>query len=70
MSLPLAIERQVMAELGRRTALRGSRKRVAHQIGVSEAALSMVLSGKRKPGERIAEGLGFRREWVRVEGVS
>lgn len=59
-ALPLSIEQAVLEELRRRTEGRGLRKRVAHDLGVSQATLSLVLRGLRRPSEQIARRLGFR----------
>lgn len=54
---------QVRAELRRRV-MRSATKRVAHEIGVSQPVLSLVMNGRREPSERVAEALGFRRKIV------
>lgn len=53
-------EEEVVAELRRRTPGRGTRKRVAHELDVSENTIGRVLAGKVPPSLKIAQGLGFR----------
>jgi transcriptional regulator with XRE-family HTH domain len=50
----------VAGELHRRRALIGQ-KRLAHALGVSVAALSNVIAGRRPPSDALLEQLGFRR---------
>lgn len=53
------LQRRAIAELRRRTARRGSRKRVAHEIGLSQTTICQVLAGKQAPSLRLAIGLGL-----------
>lgn len=39
----------------------GSQRTLAREIGVSEPYLSDVLNGRREPGAKLLEGLGYRR---------
>ena len=64
---PSGIEQEMLAELRRRTPRRGDRKRLAHQIGVPESVLSMVLNRKRPITDRIALALGYRRTFERID---
>jgi hypothetical protein len=41
-----------------------TQRAVAQQLGVSQAYLSDVLAGRRKPGKKILDGLGVERRIV------
>lgn len=55
------LQRQVLAEMRRRTQRRGVRKRVAFELGVSLSQFNDVMRGRRPPSLRFAIGLGLVR---------
>lgn len=59
--MTLLTEEEIVIDLAARCARRGEQQRVAHQLGISQPALSNVLTGGRTIGPDLAERLGFRR---------
>jgi DNA-binding transcriptional regulator YdaS (Cro superfamily) len=57
----LFTEEALVIDLAARVQRRGDGKRVAAQLGISQPALSNVLTGGRAIGPDLAEALGFRR---------
>jgi hypothetical protein len=57
----LLTEEEVVVDLAARVQRRGDGKRVARQLGISQPALSNVLTGGRGIGEDLAQRLGLRR---------
>lgn len=54
-------EEDLVVDLASRVRKRGDCKRVAQQLGISQPALSNVLTGGRGIGDDLAGRLGFRR---------
>ena len=54
----------VAQELRRRADRRGMAKRLAYEIGISEAAVYKVIAGTRPPSYRMARALGFKLERI------
>lgn len=61
MTRALLTEEELVMDLAARIQRRGDGKRVARQLGISQPALSNVLTGGRTIGADVAERLGFRR---------
>lgn len=61
-------EEDLVVELAGRIEKRGDHQRVAYQLGISQPALSNVLTGGRGIGADLAERLGYRRV-VRFEPI-
>jgi DNA-binding transcriptional regulator YdaS (Cro superfamily) len=61
MAAALFTEEALVVDLAARVQRRGDHKRVAAQLGVSQPALSNVLTGGRGIGPDLAEALGYRR---------
>lgn len=59
--MDLLTEEEIVIDLAARIRQRGDHQRVAHQLGISQPALSNVLTGGRGIGQDLAERLGFRR---------
>jgi predicted transcriptional regulator len=57
----LLTEEELVIELAARVRKRGDHQRVAGELGVSQPALSNVLTGGRGIGPGFAERLGYRR---------
>jgi predicted transcriptional regulator len=64
----LLTEEDLVVDLAARIEKRGDHQRVAYQLGISQPALSNVLTGGRAIGADLAERLGFRRV-VRFEPI-
>jgi hypothetical protein len=62
-----ADEEAIVAELVRRTPRRGMRKRLAHELGLSTAQLSGVISRRIPVSRRLAERLGYQLVAVKAE---
>lgn len=60
-------EDQVMAELRRRTAERGAIKAVAYEAGLAQSAVSNVIGAARPMPPALAESLGYRLAWVKID---
>jgi predicted transcriptional regulator len=57
----LLTEEELVIELAARVRKRGDHQRVAGELGVSQPALSNVLTGGRGIGKDLAHRLGYRR---------
>lgn len=57
---PLTLE-DIYRKLELRIDLAGSLRKAALEMGMSPAAISLVLQGKRNPGPRLLAQLGLRR---------
>lgn len=44
-----------------RVAEHGTQRKYAESLGVSEAYLSDILNGRREPGKRLLDAVGFER---------
>lgn len=65
----LVTEAEVVAELASRARKRwGEQQRVAQELGLSQAAVSNVLTNGRGIGPKIARALGYRKV-IRFEKV-
>lgn len=62
-------EDAVIDVLRQRAPQRGMRKRLAHEIGVSEPTIAGVVTGHRPVSVKVGEALGFRlvSRWERAE---
>jgi hypothetical protein len=58
-----------IAYLREQVAVFGSQQALAQHCGVAASYLSDVLTGKREPGQKLLDALGFRRV-VHYERVS
>lgn len=47
--------------LKRKAAEQGTQRQYAESLGVSEAYLSDVLNGRREPGQKLLDAVGFER---------
>lgn len=57
----LFTEEELVVELAGRIRRHGDGQVVAYQLGVSQGALSNVLTGGRPIGPRMAKALGYRK---------
>ncbi|HEY1605604.1 MAG TPA: helix-turn-helix transcriptional regulator [Allosphingosinicella sp.] len=58
---------ELAAEVRARAPRRGMRKRLAHELGISQPTLSNILAGRRAPPARVLAKLGFRLRFERIE---
>jgi hypothetical protein len=65
----LLTEEEVVFEIASKVRRRGDHGRVAHQLGISQGALSNILTAGRSIGPRVAAALGYRRV-IRFEKIS
>jgi transcriptional regulator with XRE-family HTH domain len=52
---------EFIAYLREQVAVFGSQHRLAEHCGVADSYLSDVLTGRREPGQKLLDALGFRR---------
>ena len=60
-------DEEVLRELDRRTQGRGNGSRMAEKLGMSPSHLRQIKSGRRSLTRKVAEGLGWELQWVRVK---
>jgi hypothetical protein len=59
--------REVLADLDRRTAGYGNGRRLAEELGINPTALRSTKSGSRPLTRKVAALLGWELRWVRID---